>query len=63
VPFGTASIEIVTITRTWFGALRVEVSKGAEPGPLTALTNPFHLVAAPRWEGPVFFVEAAQSVR
>jgi len=62
-PDNGASIEIVKITTTWFGALRVEVSKGAEPGPLPALTNPFHLVATPRWEGPVFFVEAAQSVK
>jgi hypothetical protein len=56
-PTDGASVEIVRITRTWFGALRVEVRKHAEPGMLTVVTNPFHLVATPMWEGPVFFVE------
>jgi len=58
-----ALIEIVRVTKTWFGALRVEVVKRAGPGPLDVITNPFHLVATPRWEGPVFFVDRSGPLR
>jgi hypothetical protein len=56
-PADGASIRVVRIVRTWQGVLRVEVLKEARPGFLTVVTNPFHLVAAPAFDGPVVVAE------
>lgn len=56
-PVSGAWVEIVKVTQTWQGSLRVEYVQRAEVGPLDVVTNPFHLVATPMWPAAVYFTE------